>query len=113
MIYSQNPLINEIILELIEGSDFDINCFSQLEDEFTNNYNKAYDQATKKAQLESLYTLLLRGANNLLNDFPINYKYTKEEITEIIFKKNCVRIDILQKTINYLTGLGCIITDKK
>lgn len=112
-VYSQNSFINEVILELIEGSNFDVNCFSQLEDEFANNYNKAYDKATKKAQLESLYTLLLRGANNLLNDFPIDFKYTEKEVTDIIFKKNSIRLDILQKLINYLKSRGCIIMDKK
>lgn len=86
-LYSQNPFINEVILELIDVSNFDINCFSQLEDEFANNYNKAFDKATKKAQLDSLYTLLLRGANNLLNDFRTDYKYTEKEVMEIIFKK--------------------------
>ena len=47
-IYSQNPFINEVILELIEGSDFDINCFSQLEEEFSNNYHLAFDKGRKK-----------------------------------------------------------------
>ena len=31
----------------------------------------------------------------------------------IMFKRNSIRLDILQALIDYLTELGCISTDKK
>ena len=90
-IYSQNNYINEVISELIEGSDFDINCFSQLEEVFSNNYH----------------------LEDLLKYLPIELKYTEKEVTEIMFKRNSIRLDILQELINYLKERGCISTDKK
>ena len=108
-IYSQNNYINEVISELIEGSDFDINCFSQLEEVFSNNYHLA----RKTTQLEYLYILLLKGSKDLLKYLPIELKYTEKEVTEIMFKRNSIRLDILQELINYLKERGCISTDKK
>ena len=108
-IYSQNNYINEVISELIEGSDFDINCFSQLEEVFSNNYHLA----RKITQLEYLYILLLKGSKDLLKYLPIELKYTEKEVTEIMFKRNSIRLDILQELINYLKERGCISTDKK
>ena len=112
-IYSQNTFINEVILELIEGSDFDINCFSQLEEEFSNNYHLAFDKGSKKKLLENLYILLLKGGKDLIKYIPVDCKYTIKEINEIMFKRNSIRLDILQALIDYLTELGCISTDKK
>ena len=112
-IYSQNNYINEVISELIEGSDFDINCFSQLEEEFSNNYHLAFDKGSKKNLLENLYILLLKGGKDLIKYIPVDCKYTIKEINEIMFKRNSIRLDILQALIDYLTELGCISTDKK
>ena len=112
-IYSQNSSINEVILELIEGSDFDINCFSQLEEEFSNNYHLAFDKGSKKNLLENLYILLLKGGKDLIKYIPVDCKYTIKEINEIMFKRNSIRLDILQALIDYLTELGCISADKK
>ena len=112
-LFSKNPYINETILELIKGGDLDINGFSQLEEEFSNNYKKAYEDATKKNQLDNVYTHLLIGAKDLLQYFPIDYKYTMDEINDIMFKRTSIRIDILQEVFNYLKERGCLITEQK
>ena len=100
-------------MELTEGSDFDINCFSQLEEVFSNNYHLAFDKGSKKNLLENLYILLLKGGKDLIKYILVDFKYTIKEINEIMFKRNSIRLDILQALIDYLTELGCISTDKK
>ena len=116
-LFSKNHYINETILELIKGGDLDINGFSQLEEEFSKNcqifYDKGFEYATKKNQLDNVYIHLLKGAKDLLQYFPIDYKYTKDEINDIMFKRTSIRIDILQEVFNYLKERGCLITEQK
>ena len=90
--YSSNPYLDDAILESLEGGYLASNLFPQFEEEFVENYEKGkqegFDEGLiwgeKISQLSTLYNLFQRKLYNIAKTLPLNNKFKKAEVFDIM-----------------------------
>ena len=104
--YSKNYIINKTILDILQGSDLEMNLFSQLEEEFAKNFSEGRKEGEiegiKKSQLMNIYNFLKLEKDKDLDFFSLDYTYKEKEIYEILKNTGSIRLDIIPKLLNYL-----------
>ena len=108
--YSKNSVINKTILDILQGSDLEMNLFSQLEEEFAKNYSEGKKEGKKEGEIEGIkksqliyvYNFLKLEKYDVLDFLPLDYEYKKEEIYEILNKTGAIRLDIIPKLLDYV-----------
>lgn len=110
--YSKNPLIKKAILDLLKGSDLEIKLFSQLEEEFTENYLKCEKEGVikgiKEAQLITVYNFIKNRKFDNLEILPLDYMHKEKEIFKILTKTGSIRLDAIGLLLKYLANRSCL-----
>ena len=72
-------------------------------------YDEGYEDGIKKAQLYSLLKFIIKGQLSSLDLLPLEYKYTKNEIIDIMSQFNDINTNTinLEYLIDYLKKRSC------
>ena len=117
--YSSNPFLNQAILDSLEGGYLASNLFSQIEEKFVENYEKGKQEGKKEGLDEgfkegekinlffTLFGLYKRKLYNNAKTLPLNYKYKKIEVFDMLEKWGISEEEILD-FFKYLEFLSVI-----